>query len=95
MFVEGRSKKYSSADLDRLIKLAGVDRTILSSDLGLVGSPRPIEGFRAIVQQLLELKYAEADIRAMTGDHAARLLDLDSVAVAVETGVAEARRRIS
>jgi hypothetical protein len=86
MFVEGRSKKYSSADLERLIKLAGVDRTILSSDLGLVGSPRPIEGFRAIVRQLLDLRFAEADIRAMTGDHAARLLDL--APIAVETGAA-------
>lgn len=76
MFVEGRSKKYSATELDRLIRLAGVDRTVLSSDLGLVGSPRPIEGFRAIVRQLIDLGYPEADIRAMTGDHAARLLDL-------------------
>jgi hypothetical protein len=92
MFVEGRSKKYSSADLDRLIRLAGVDRTILSSDLGLVGSPRPIEGFRTIVKQLLELQYAEAEVRAMTGDHAAGLLDLQPAAVG--TGAAEATRRI-
>ena len=76
MFVEGRSKKYSATELDRLIRLAGVGRTVLSSDLGLVGSPRPIEGFRAIVRQLIDLGYPEADIRAMTGDHAARLLDL-------------------
>lgn len=76
MFVEGRSKKYSAADLDRLIRLAGVDRTILSSDLGLVGSPRPIDGFRTIVRDLLDLGYGDADIRAMTGDHAARLLAL-------------------
>ena len=76
MFVEGRSKKYSAADLDRLIRLAGVDRTILSSDLGLVGSPRPIDGFRTIVRDLLDLQYGEGDIRAMTGDHAARLLAL-------------------
>jgi len=76
MFVEGRSKKYSAEQLDRLIKLVGVDRTVLSSDLGLVGSPRPIDGFRTIVRDLLDLKYSDADIRAMVGDNAARLLDL-------------------
>lgn len=76
MFVEGRSKKYSAEQLDRLIKLVGVDKTVLSSDLGLVGSPRPLDGFRTIVRDLLDLKYGEADIRAMTGDNAARLLDL-------------------
>lgn len=76
MFVEGRSKKYSAEQLDRLIKLVGVDKTVLSSDLGLVGSPRPIDGFRTIVRDLLDLKYNDADIRAMVGDNAARLLDL-------------------
>ena len=78
MFVEGRSKKYTAEELDRLIRLAGVDRTVLSSDLGLVGSPRPIDGFRAIVRMLLDLKYRDADIRTMVGDNAARLLDLDA-----------------
>jgi hypothetical protein len=77
MFVEGRSKKYDAGELSRLIKLAGVDRTILSSDLGLVGSPRPVDGYRDIVRQLLELQFPEADIRAITSHHAANLLDLE------------------
>ena len=80
----------SDDKVDATIKLAGVDRTILSSDLGLVGSPRPIEGFRAIVKQLLELRFVEADIRAMTGHHAARLLDLEPVAVEVGAAGREA-----
>jgi len=76
MFVEGRSKKYSAQELDRLIRLVGVDKTVLSSDLGLVGSPRPIDGFRGIVRMLLDLKYGDDDILAMVGHNAARLLDL-------------------
>ena len=41
MFVEGKSLKFDGATLEHLIEVAGVDQTILSSDLGLVGSPRP------------------------------------------------------
>lgn len=78
MFVEGRSKKYSAEDLHRLIGLVGVEKTVLSSDLGLVGSPRPIDGFRGIVRILLDLGYGDDDIRAMTGHNAAQLLGLDS-----------------
>jgi len=53
-----------------------VDRTILSSDLGLVGSPRPVEGFRSIVQILLELQFSQGDIRRLIGSNAAGLLEL-------------------
>ncbi|MGN6570045.1 MAG: DUF6282 family protein [Pseudolabrys sp.] len=56
MFVEGRSKKYGPDKLAHLIEVAGVDRTLLCSDLGLVGSPRPVDGYREIVSTLLDLK---------------------------------------
>ncbi|MFX7845143.1 hypothetical protein ABTK14_23090, partial [Acinetobacter baumannii] len=62
MFVEGRSKKFSPEQLARLIEVAGVDRTVLSSDLGLVGSPRPVDGFREVVGTLLDLQVSKADI---------------------------------
>lgn len=80
MFVEGRSKKYGADDLAHFIELAGVDRTILSSDLGLVGSPRPVQGFRTVVQMLLDLQVPPGDIRRMVGGNAAGLLDLDGAA---------------
>src|SRR5262245_26058802 len=63
MFVEGKSKKFTGADLKHLIDTAGVDRTIISSDCGLVGAPRPVEGFSQIVNELLNLQVPEADIR--------------------------------
>ena len=56
MFVEGRSKKYGPDKLAHLIEVAGVDRTLLCSDLGLVGSPRPGAGYREIVSTLLDLQ---------------------------------------
>ena len=58
MFVEGKAHKYGPDKLAHLIEVAGVDHTVLCSDLGLQGSPRPIEGYRAIVRQLLDLQFS-------------------------------------
>jgi hypothetical protein len=77
MFVEGRSKRFSGADLKHLIDTAGVSKTILSSDLGLVGSVRPVEGFRLIVEELLNLQVPEADIRRLISSNAAAMLNLE------------------
>jgi hypothetical protein len=76
MFVEGRSKKYGPDKLKHLIEVAGVDRTLLCSDLGLVGSPRPVDGYRAVVEILLDLQMPESDIRKLIGSNAATLLNL-------------------
>jgi uncharacterized protein DUF6282 len=77
MFVEGRSKRYSGDDLKHLIDTAGVGRTILSSDLGLTGCVRPVEGFRLIVEMLLDLQVSEADIRRLVSSNAAAMLGLE------------------
>jgi uncharacterized protein DUF6282 len=76
MFVEGKSLKYGPDKLAHLIEVAGVDHTVLCSDLGLQGSPRPVDGYRMIVQTLLDLQFSEADIRKMTSQTAAGLLNL-------------------
>jgi hypothetical protein len=77
MFVEGRSKRFSAADLKHLIDTAGLENTILSSDLGLGGCVRPVEGFRAIVEMLLDLQVTEADIRRLVSSNAAAMLGLE------------------
>ncbi len=77
MFVGGKAKKFSADDLRHLIEVAGVDRTILSSDLGLLDNPRPVEGFRQIVRLLLDLQFSKSDIRRLISRNAAGLLDLD------------------
>ncbi|MET3905821.1 hypothetical protein ABID59_000142 [Bradyrhizobium sp. S3.3.6] len=76
MFIEGKPKKFSSDDLAHLIDVAGVEHTILSSDLGLLGSQRPVDGFRSITQMLLDLQMPYASIRKLIGENAARLLIL-------------------
>jgi hypothetical protein len=66
MFIEGRAKKHDPNDLAHLIEVGGVDHTIVSSDLGLMGSPRPTEGFRSSVRMLLDLQVPKADIRRLS-----------------------------
>jgi hypothetical protein len=76
MFIEGKSKKFSANDLAHLIEIAGVDNTILSSDLGLLYSQRPVDGFRSVTQMLLDLQISKSDIRKLIGKNAAAMLDL-------------------
>jgi hypothetical protein len=76
MFIEGKSKKFSADDLAHLIEVAGVDRTILSSDLGLLGSQRPVDGFRSVTQMLLDLQMPHASIKKLVSENAAAFLDL-------------------
>jgi hypothetical protein len=78
MFADGKSKKFDAGELAHLIDVAGVNRTILSSDLGLLDNPRPVEGFRQIVRMLLDLQFSPTDIRTLISINAAGLLDLDA-----------------
>lgn len=85
MFIEGsKFKFYDPETLDALIQAGTLDRTILGSDLGQVGNPRPIQGFRAVINTCLDLGYGEADIRKMISTNAAALfgLDLDAPQIA-------------
>jgi hypothetical protein len=77
MFVEGKSKRYTEADLKHLIETAGVANTILSSDCGVVTSVRPVEGFRQTVEMLLNLQVPTADIRRLLSSNAAAMLALE------------------
>jgi microsomal dipeptidase-like Zn-dependent dipeptidase len=54
-----------------------VDRTILGSDLGQVGNPTPIEGFKNVIATCLDLNYSQTDIKKMISGNASDLLGLD------------------
>jgi hypothetical protein len=77
MFVPSRVKFWEPAELKRLIDVAGVDMTILGSDLGLTEAPRPVDGYRQIVRSLLELQVPATDVRKLVATNAARLLGLN------------------
>ena len=78
MFVPGsKFHFYSPRNLDNLIKAGTVDRTILGSDLGQVGNPTPIEGFKNVIATCLDLNYSQTDIKKMISGNASDLLGLD------------------
>lgn len=69
---------YRTEELKELIDAAGIDRTILGSDLGIFDGLRLAEGSRAVIEVLLDLGYQEDEIRRLTSTNAATLIGLDS-----------------
>jgi hypothetical protein len=77
MFLEGSKFKTCSAeDLRHQIDAAGVDNTMLCSDLGQVGVFSPLEGFRRGVELCLSLGYQDDEIHKMVATNTARVLGL-------------------
>ncbi|HSV84150.1 MAG TPA: DUF6282 family protein [Ramlibacter sp.] len=74
-----KAPMYEPDALDRLIQAAGVNRTILGSDLGQVGNPRMVDGFLNVIEVCLDLGYTQADVRRMVSTNAADLIGLDQV----------------
>jgi hypothetical protein len=79
MFVEGsKFKKFSDEDMQRYIEAAGVDHTIMCSDLGQKGVMHPIDGFRRGIEMCIRLGYSDADIRKMVSLNAAHAIGLEA-----------------
>lgn len=81
MFLDGSKFQIgSNEDLRRQIDAAGVDNTILCSDLGQVGVFGPLDGFRRGVATCMDLGYSDADIHKMVATNTARVLGLENAA---------------
>ena len=79
MFVEGsKFKKFSEEDMQRYVEAAGVDRTIMCSDLGQKGVRHPVDGFRRGIEMCIRLGYSDADIRKMVSLNAARAIGIEA-----------------
>lgn len=79
MFLEGSKFKVADGeDLRRHIEAAGVDQTVLCSDLGQVGIFSPLEGFRRGIRLCIDLGYEDAQIRKMVSLNAARMLGVEA-----------------
>ena len=79
MFLEGSKFKVAGAeDMRKHIEAAGVDKTILCSDLGQPGVFSPLEGFRRGVKMCLDLGYSDAEVHAMVSTNAARAFGLEA-----------------
>jgi hypothetical protein len=59
------------------IRMVGVDRTQLGSDLGQANNPLPVESYRTICGRLLGAGLSEDEVHTMVAGVPARLLGLD------------------
>ena len=73
------SRSAPSEDLQKHIDAAGIDNTIMCSDLGQIGNIGPIEGIRRGIELCLDLGYSAEDIRKMVSLNAAKLFGLEKL----------------
>ena len=79
MFLEGcKFKSCEADDLKKHIEAAGVDRTIMCSDLGKVGTFDPIDGIRRGIKLCIEFGYSDEDIRKMVSINTAKVLGIEA-----------------
>jgi hypothetical protein len=79
MFLEGSKFKIADGEeLRKHIDAAGVEQTVLCSDLGQVGIFGPIEGFRRGIKLCIDLGYDDAQIRKMVSSNAARMIGIEA-----------------
>ncbi len=71
MFIPSTFYLFDHEHLKKVITAAGVDNTFFGSDLGQKNNPTPVEGFRQMINLLLDLGYDKADIRKMVATNAA------------------------
>ena len=77
MFVPGsKFKFYDPPELQAMITAGTVDKTILGSDLGQIGNPRLIDGFKNVIETCLDIGYGEVEVRKMVATNAADLMGL-------------------
>lgn len=74
-------RSRTAEDLRAHIDAAGVDKTIMSSDLGQNGLLHPIDGMREGIQMCLDLGYSAPDIRKMFSTNARRAFDIEIVQI--------------
>jgi hypothetical protein len=79
MFLEGSKFKIASGDdLRNHIEAAGVEQTVMCSDLGQPGVFSPLEGFRRGIKLCIDLGYNDAQIHRMVSTNAARMLGIEA-----------------
>jgi len=74
---EENTDPVPAAGIVHQIRSVGVSSSILSSDLGQRGNPRPVEGLRGFVERLLAEGMSRDEIRAVTAVNPRALIDHD------------------
>jgi hypothetical protein len=78
MFTDTPYRKFAPSALRDVIDAAGVNMTLLGSDLGQANNPSPVEGIRQAIRLCLELGYSDDEVRQLTSINPARLVGLDA-----------------
>ena len=64
-------------DMVAAIKAVGVERCILSTDLGQANNPAPVEGMKLMIASMLNNGLTEKEVEVMVKENPARLLGLN------------------
>lgn len=95
-FLEGSKFQVGDGeDLRKHIDAAGIDQTILASDLGQSGAISPLEGFRRGVKLCLDLGYSDDQIHRMVSTNAARAFGLEADVTALEDAAPQPTRNVA
>jgi hypothetical protein len=68
---------HDPAEMVSMIKAAGAEHCIISSDMGMALGMMPVEGLRAFISALIKEGVTAAEIDLMTKVNPAKLLGLD------------------
>ncbi len=77
MLIEGVSRKFPFEEILSYVESAGIEHTIIGSDLGQTFNPRPVPGFRAVIELCLDLGFTPEQIRTMTCLNSCRLMGIE------------------
>jgi hypothetical protein len=69
--------RHDPAEMVDIIKTVGAEHCIMSTDLGQIWNPRPVEGLRMFIVTLVKYGVTEDEINLMTKINPGRLLGLD------------------
>jgi hypothetical protein len=87
MFLEGcKFKSREPEDLRNQIEAAGVEQTMLCSDLGQTGTFSPLDGFRRGIKLCMDLGYDDEQIRKMVSTNTARAMGIEADVAAARGG---------
>ena len=87
MFLDGcKFKSREAEDLRNQIDAAGVEKTVLCSDLGQVGTFSPLDGFRRGIKMCMDLGYDDEQIRQMVSTNTAKALGIEADVAAARDG---------
>jgi hypothetical protein len=87
MFLEGcMFTRCDAVVLRKKIDAAGVEQTMLCSDLGQTGTFSPLDGFRRGIKLCMDLGYDDEDIRKMVSTNTARAIGIEADVAAARDG---------